>query len=76
MIGALDSIEKHLGFLWGHEAEGELTEQQEELRQIYEALRSEILDKGNTQMRNLDVELNGYDVKLLQTTLKILPVRR
>ena len=62
MIGALSSIEDHLGFLWGHKSDEALSEEQEKMRQLYEELRSEILDKGNTQMRNIDTELTQYDV--------------
>ena len=62
MIGALSSIEDHLGFLWGHKSDEALSEEQEKMRQLYEELRSEILDKGNTQMRNIDAELTQYDI--------------
>lgn len=62
MIGALSSIEEHFGFLWGHQSDEELSEDQEKMRQLYEELRSEILDKGNTQIRNVDAEINQYDV--------------
>jgi hypothetical protein len=69
MIGALDSIETHLGFLWD-EQEGS-----DELRELYEVVRQEILDRGNHQMRNLDSELDQYDIEWLRYSLK-LPVRR
>ena len=61
MIGALASIEKFLGFLWGHD-DSEPTPEQERLKEIYEELRSEILDKGNTQIRNSEAEVESYDV--------------
>jgi len=62
MIGALSSIEDHLGFLWGHKSDEALSEEQEKMRLIYEELRSDVLDKGNTQMRNIDAELTQYDI--------------
>ena len=62
MIGALSSIEDHLGFLWGHKSDDALPEEQEKMRQVYEELRSDILDKGNTQMRNMDAEFTQYDI--------------
>jgi hypothetical protein len=62
MIGALSSIEEHFGFLWDHQSDGELSENQEKMRQLYEELRSEILDKGNTQIRNVDAEITQYDI--------------
>ena len=63
MIGALSSIEDHFGFLWGHTSDGVLTPDKEKMRQLYEDLRSDILDKGNTQIRNVDAEIVQYDVK-------------
>ena len=75
MIGALSSIEKHLGFLWSHDQDGELTSEQEEMRELYEEIRSEILDKGNHQIRNLETELSQYDITWLryQISLPVAP---
>ena len=72
MIGALSSIETHLGFLW--DSDGELSEQQKMMYDLYQKLRSEILDKGNTQARNIDAELIQYDIKWLRYSVNI-PVR-
>lgn len=68
MIGALSTIEKKFGFLWGldengRDKNGELTSEEQELREIFDGIRSEILDLGNNQIRNLDTELGQYDVK-------------
>ena len=60
MIGALDSIEKHFGFLWS--TEEELTSEQTQLKSIFEQARAEILDRGNTQIRNLQNEMTHYDI--------------
>ena len=62
MIGALSSIEEHFGFLWGHESDEPLLEDQEKMRLVYEELRSDVLDKGNTQIRNIDAEFTQYDI--------------
>lgn len=62
MIGALDSIEKHLSFLW---------EENSELRETYEIVRQEILDRGNDQIRNLMSELDMYDIEWLRYNLQI-----
>jgi hypothetical protein len=62
MIGALDSIEKHLGYLW---------EDNEELREIYEIVRQEILDRGNDQIRGLNSEMDHYDIEWLRYQLKL-----
>lgn len=74
MIGAIASIEEHFGHLWG-DGEYELTEEDEELKESFEELRSEILDKGNTQIRNLKAELVLYDIEFLGYHVDI-PIQR
>jgi hypothetical protein len=66
MIGALDTIEKRLGFLWKDD---------NKMRVIYETVRQEILDRGNDQIRNLDNELEQYDIEWLKYNL-VLPVKK
>ena len=72
MIGALSSMEDHFSFLWLSK-EGELSSEQRMMYEIFQKVRSEILDKGNTQCRNVDAELAQYDVKWLryQATLPV-----
>lgn len=53
MIGALHSIEESLGFLW---------ENDENMKEIFEELRSEILDRGNNQIRNLESDFSTYEI--------------
>ena len=63
MIGAIATLEEQFGFLWGEGLdEDELTPEQDEMRDIFEEVRNEILNKGNHQIRNVDAELNQYDV--------------
>ena len=73
MIGALSSIEKHFGFLWAHDESRDLTQEEEHAKELYEKMRSEILDRGNNQARNLEAELSQYEVKWLKYNMK-LPV--
>ena len=73
MIGALSSIEEHLGFLWDAK-DGQLTEDQVYMKDLYQKVRSEILDKGNTQSRNVDAELSQYDIKWLRYNA-VIPVK-
>lgn len=72
MIGSLSSIEKNFGFLWTNN-EGELTPEQKTMYDIYQETRQEILDKGNTQAKNIDAELSQYDIKWLKynTTIPV-----
>ena len=66
MIGALSSIEKHFGFLWGHSEQRDLTPEESHMKSMYDEVRSEILDKGNSQVRNIESELNYYDITWLR----------
>jgi hypothetical protein len=62
MIGALSSVEEHFGFLWDSP---EVDQNQKlAMKELYNKLRSDILDKGNHQARNIDVELANYHVDL------------
>lgn len=61
MIGALSSVEKFFGFLW-NQTDQALTPEQQHLKNLYEEARAEILDKGNTQIRNLEAEFTNYEV--------------
>jgi hypothetical protein len=67
MIGALSSVEEHFAFLWENCA----TEDQKKFKELYDQVRSEILDKGNHQARNIDAELAQYEVNWLKYHLQI-----
>ena len=69
MIGALSTLEEHLGFLWDNEESSE--EDKQIMKDLYQKIRSEILDKGNNQARNIDAELSQYDVEWLKYSVKI-----
>jgi hypothetical protein len=63
MIGALSTIEESFGFLWGlWSQEEERTEEQKKIQELYEDARAKILDRGNTQIRNLELEFINYDI--------------
>ena len=71
MIGALSSIENNFGFLWGSEESSEITEEQQHMKDIFDQVRSEILDRGNNQARNLEAEMSQYEVKWLKYSINI-----
>jgi transcription termination factor Rho len=73
MIGALASVEQQLGFLWGHNENRHMTDEELELKSLFDKIRSEILDKGNGQIRNFKQELEGYKVEPIKVTVQ-LPV--
>ena len=70
MIGAISSVENLFGFLWDEKAEDA-----EKMHELFQTLRSEILDKGNHQIRNVDTEIDLYDISL-QTKTVTLPVKK
>jgi transcription termination factor Rho len=74
MIGALDTIEKSFGFLW--ESDEELSNEQVQLKAIFEDARSQILDRGNTQMRNLEAEMTQYDISWNRHTINLPVIER
>jgi hypothetical protein len=63
MIGALSTVEEVFGFLWGIDIpEEERTDEQKKVHELYEDIRAKILDRGNTQIRNLESEFVNYDI--------------
>jgi hypothetical protein len=65
MIGALSTVEDSFGFLWGFdpdEEDADLTPEQRHLKNIYEDARAKILDRGHTQIRNLEIDFGNYEV--------------
>jgi hypothetical protein len=78
MIGALSTVERVFGFLWGHDDQSELTPEQEHMKELFEEARSEILDRGNNQARNLEAEFANYEINWLryQITLPVKPITK
>lgn len=53
MIGALSSIEETFGGLWENDSV---------MKEAFEELRSEILDRGNNQIRALESDFSTYEI--------------
>jgi len=70
MIGAISSVENLFSFLWDEGAEDA-----EKMQELFNTLRSEILDKGNHQIRNVDTEIDLYDINLKTNTVT-LPINK
>lgn len=74
MIGSLSDIENYFGFLWGFGDEGtELSEEQKHMKEIFEEVRAKILDRGNTQIRDIELEFVNYEISRKKFYIK-LPV--
>tara|TARA_B100000902_G_C27321973_1_gene925351 strand:- start:9379 stop:9699 length:321 start_codon:yes stop_codon:yes gene_type:complete len=54
MIGALSTFEKYFG---------EILDSDADMQDLYNKARSEILDKGNYQLRNIDVDMKNFIIK-------------
>ena len=52
-IGSLARFEKYFGFIWGQNKDY-LTPQEEQMLDLWEEARHEILNLGNKQMRSID----------------------
>lgn len=64
MIGSLDRFERFFGELWGHgKDEHDLSSEEIKNRQLWEVVRTEILNNGNNQIRAAMSEIDEYTVK-------------
>tara|TARA_R110002167_G_scaffold72360_1_gene203582 strand:+ start:5805 stop:6209 length:405 start_codon:yes stop_codon:yes gene_type:complete len=64
-VGALDTLEKKFGFLWGFEDDShdeELSDFQKQIKEIYEEAREVILENGHDQSRRLSEEFAKYEI--------------
>ena len=62
-IGALDSFEKRFGYLWNHgKPFSELTDNQKDFRDLWNEVRNDVLNRGNSQLRNALAEIDEYSV--------------
>ena len=61
IIWAIASVEAGFGELWGHgKPEVELTDKEREFREIWQEVRTEILNKGNNNLRGAQDEIAQY----------------
>jgi len=62
-IGAIVAMEDFFGFLWGHDSDEPLTQEQLEFLDLWEDARTKILDNGNMQIRGVYEELENHTVE-------------
>lgn len=61
IIGSLAAFEEEFGYLWGHGKHyNELTETEQEFRDMWNDVRSKILDNGNFNLRSAQTEISQY----------------
>lgn len=61
MIGSLAEFEQAFGYLWGFGSSNP-TPQQRQLKELWERTRTNILNNGNNQIRNIEQEMALYDI--------------
>ncbi len=65
IIGALDAIQKDIGFLWGDQSSyNMLSPDQKRWRELWIDLRKTILDKGHAQARAAIADIETYNTSL------------
>lgn len=61
MIGALARFEERFGNIWGHgKDEGKMSQDEKDMLEAWNLVRTEILNNGNTQLRHALDELSRY----------------
>lgn len=70
-IGSVDSVEHHFGVLWGKDQKETKTSFQLKVAKRWQELRTEMLDKGNSQLRAMLKELEEYDIDWIGHNLEI-----
>lgn len=62
-IGALSQFEEAFGYLWGiKKDEIDLTPQERKMRDLWNQVRTNILNNGNNQIRAISTELQQYSI--------------
>ena len=65
MIGALFEFEKAFGYLWGQDKnEEDLTDNELDFLDRWDAVRNQILNNGNNQLRKAIVDLSKNEGKI------------
>ena len=63
MIGALAKFEERFGHLWGHGINSEqLDDEQRRYREVWDVVRTEVLNNGNNQLRGANEEIARYNI--------------
>lgn len=62
-IGALSTFEKAFGFLWGQGKRAEeRTEEEQQFHEVWQNVRTDVLNNGNNQLRALRNELQNHSI--------------
>lgn len=71
-IGSLAAFEKAFGFLWGQgKKDSEKTDEEKHFYNIWEGVRTDVLNNGNNQSRAIQNELQNHNITWNRHTLVI-----
>lgn len=73
-IGALAQFEENFGFLWGYNSKEPLTQEQQDFKELWERVRTAILNGGNHQIRAAQNEIDNQTISWNRYHMD-LPVR-
>lgn len=72
MIGSIAAMEDEFGHLWGQDlATNNLSNQQQEWREVWNRVRSRILDNGNANLRAAQNEIAQYTISWDRYVIKL-----
>jgi len=71
-VGCLDALEQELGVPFSKE-ELEIPSNKEKL-ELFNSLRSKILSLGNDQIRNMETEMDKYNIEFIPYHIKLRPL--
>lgn len=74
-IGALAAFEEQFGGLWGHDCDNR-TPEQEEMLQVWDKTRTQVLNNGNNQIRAAKQEVENHVVKWNRHNYEFIPKER
>ena len=76
MIGALEEFEKGFGYLWGHDKDGEFSEQEQAFYDLWQEVRTEILDRANLKILQSEKEIEKYNISVKKIELPVKGPRK
>ena len=71
MIGALAAIEEKFKEFWEPEEGEKMNKEQQNLYNLFQEIRSSILDNGNNQIRLLEKDIENFDVEARQYHIQL-----
>lgn len=74
MIGSISEFEKHFGEDWGHGLmDDQRTDDQLDDKAVWNQCREKIMDLGNKLIKDMNKELNNYNVESVKYQIKFYP---